>query len=537
MSNSLSRTMEGMCNVGAGGIVPPEYLQPDAATRLAAQRAWDGGELDGGYYGDDTTTCQETVGERGPSLMLSVIRHAAASRAEADKESAGFDRELPGYENTHSHLALPHSNHSNLSFLRPPHPSQLSHPLSAYPSTSPLAPPHAGTSSESNQHCHHSRRFRSLFPSSLPRPFPPPLPAPLSFPPPPSSSHPPLSFPPPPSSLPPIRSSSSDPPSRLLHIDHSGLVLPPAADVKPLAAAADVTRPSFQPLSLPSSAPPAFPSNSQASDPSNTPIRRPIDPSHTPINPICTPVHPISTPIYPISTPVNPADTVRISTPTVPLSATTPMTHCGSTPSRDLSTITNPLSAGHPPPLNLSSPPVPRSLSHPPSNQQNQQQQEKQQPQQLQQNYLLQSQQQHYHHHHQQHQPHQQHQQHHHYTNRHDQQQQQHKDERCQLQHQAPWQSMPMLYPGSQNGQDEEFELPEPVLLDGFHLQEIVLEDGSYFFTPPREAHFPQHKLSPFKDRFSSKIVQETPNAGDPMDTDPSTAIEANSSQECACKR
>ncbi|CAI5507185.1 unnamed protein product [Closterium sp. Naga37s-1] len=39
MSNSLSRTMEGMCNVGAGGIVPPEYLQPDAATRLAAQVA------------------------------------------------------------------------------------------------------------------------------------------------------------------------------------------------------------------------------------------------------------------------------------------------------------------------------------------------------------------------------------------------------------------------------------------------------------------------------------------------------------------
>ncbi|CAI5976630.1 unnamed protein product [Closterium sp. NIES-65] len=39
MSNSLSRTMEGMCNVGAGGFVPPEYLQPDAATRLAAQVA------------------------------------------------------------------------------------------------------------------------------------------------------------------------------------------------------------------------------------------------------------------------------------------------------------------------------------------------------------------------------------------------------------------------------------------------------------------------------------------------------------------
>ena len=39
MSNSLSRTMEGMASVGVGAmpVMPPEYFHTAEATRLAAQ--------------------------------------------------------------------------------------------------------------------------------------------------------------------------------------------------------------------------------------------------------------------------------------------------------------------------------------------------------------------------------------------------------------------------------------------------------------------------------------------------------------------
>ncbi|CAI5981442.1 unnamed protein product [Closterium sp. NIES-65] len=92
---------------------------------------------------------------------------------------------------------------------------------------------------------------------------------------------------------------------------------------------------------------------------------------------------------------------------------------------------------------------------------------------------------------------------------------------------------MPPLRFESHHGQDEDFELPEPVLLDGFHLQEIVLDDGSYFFTPPRETPFTHYKLSPFKSVISnSNATQKDLSGCEPMDTDLSTAIAAASTED-----
>ncbi|CAI5519603.1 unnamed protein product [Closterium sp. Naga37s-1] len=231
MSNSLSRTMEGMCNVGAGGIVPPEYLQPDAATRLAAQvaaanlinldqtrrpllppmnrplmggrgaagaaapaaggdagtgtggmvaqmggsagggggsggvdgegdenqeagaivlhmgdspvLAWEspdkcdeqnpweggGGGMEDGFRGAEAVMRQNAVGEGGPSLMLSVIRHAAASRAEADKE-APHHPSPPSHAESYSIFLQSYCRHCHYSY---PHPWQSRSCLPSFP--------------------------------------------------------------------------------------------------------------------------------------------------------------------------------------------------------------------------------------------------------------------------------------------------------------------------------------------------------------------------------------------------------------------